>query len=320
MERLQFGAGTLLALIVALVLVGYGLTALTSGFNWSTVLVVGILIALTAAVGVRVLGTGGRDAPAPAFACLMALTALSVVVGLDFIRVEGDIDRMNSVFKFYLQVWVLLALASAYMVWRILNSKIFSGARRWTFRYVWAAVLAALLIGSAIYPVFGTQDRLRDRFEGNVTPLTLDGLAFVEGSVYRDLKGRIDMERDFEGIRWLRDNVQGSPVVLEANTPTYRWGGRVSIHTGLPSVVGWKWHQEQQRWGYRDMVQPRIRDVDRIYSTSDVSQAVSLLNRYDVKYVYLGQVEKLYYPADGIAKFEAGLAPHVCGRYSRPST
>ena len=310
-ERLQFGVGTLLAVIVGLVLAGYGLTALTSDFNWSTVLVVGILIALTAAVGVRILSSGGRDAPAPAFVCLMALTALSVVVGLDFIRVEGDIDRMNSVFKFYLQVWVLLALAAAYMMWRLLGSEMFSGARRWTFRYAWAAVLAALLFGSAIYPVFGTQDRLRDRFEGNVTPLTLDGLAFISGSVYRDLKGRIDMERDFEGIRWLRENVQGSPIVLEANTPTYRWGGRVSIHTGLPSVVGWKWHQEQQRWGYRNMVVSRITDVDRIYSTSDVSQAVSLLDRYDVKYVYLGQVERLYYPADGIAKFEAGLAPYL---------
>ena len=310
-ERLQFGVGTLLAVIAALVLVGYALTALTSGFDWSTVLVIGILIALTGAVGVRALGSGGREAPVPAFVCLMALTAFSVVVGLDFIRVEGDIDRMNSVFKFYLQVWVLLALVSAYMVWRLLGSSMFSGDRRWKFRYAWAAVLAALVIGSAIYPVLGTQDRLRDRFEGNVTPLTLDGLAFVSGSVYRDREGRIDMERDFEGIRWLRENVQGSPVVLEANTPTYRWGGRVSIHTGLPSVVGWKWHQEQQRWGYRDMVASRIRDVDYIYSTSDASQAMSLLNRYDVKYVYLGQVERLYYPADGIAKFEAGLAPHL---------
>ena len=310
-ERFQFGAGTMLAVIVGLVLVGYGLTALTSGFNWSTVLVIGILMALTTAVGIRIIGSGGRDVPAPAFVCLMALTALSVVVGLDFIRVEGDIDRMNSVFKFYLQVWVLLALAAAYMVWRILNSTMFSGTRRWTFRYVWVGVLGALVIGSAIYPILGTQDRLRDRFEGKVTPLTLDGLAFVPGSVYRDLKGRINMERDFEGIRWLRENVQGSPVVLEANTPTYRWGGRVSIHTGLPSVVGWKWHQEQQRYGYRDMVVSRIRDVDRIYSTSDVSRAVSLIDQYDVKYVYLGQVERLYYPADGIAKFEAGLAPFL---------
>ena len=100
--------------------------------------------------------------------------------------------------------------------------------------------------------------------------------------------------------------------MLEANTPTYRWGGRVSIHTGLPSVVGWKWHQEQQRYGaIETMVVSRIRDVDRIYSTSDVSRAVSLIDQYDVKYVYLGQVERLYYPADGIAKFEAGLAPFL---------
>ncbi len=310
-ERLQFGVGTLIALIVGLVLVGYALTALTSGFNWSTVLVMGMFIALTIAVGMRALGAGGRGVAAPAFVCLMALAALCVVVGLDFVRVQGDIDRMNSVFKFYLQVWALLALASAYMLWRILGAGMFSGARRWTFRYLWAAVLAALVIGSAVYPVMGTQDRLRDRFDGNVTPLTLDGLAFVPGSVYRDANGRIDIERDFDGIRWLRENVQGSPVALEANTPTYRWGGRVSIHTGLPSVVGWKWHQEQQRWGYREMVGARIRDVDYIYSTSDVSRALSLLDRYDVKYIYLGQVERLYYPADGIAKFEAGLAPHL---------
>ena len=310
-ERLQIGVGTILATILGLVFAGYGLTALTSGFDWNTVLMIGILMALTGAVGVRVLGSGGRVTAAPAFVCLMTLAAFSVVVGLDFIRVEGDIDRMNTVFKFYLQVWVLLALASAYMVWRLLDSGVFSGVRMRAFRYAWAGVLVTLLIGSAIYPVLGTQDRLRDRFDGKVTPLTLDGLAFISGSVYRDLKGRIDLERDFEGIRWLRENVQGSPVVLEANTPTYRWGGRVSIHTGLPSVVGWKWHQEQQRWGYRDMVGSRIRDVNRIYSTSDASQALNLLDRYGVKYVYVGQLERLYYQSDGIAKFEGELAPHL---------
>ena len=48
--------------------------------------------------------------------------ALCVVIGLDIFRVEGDIDRMNSVFKLYLQVWVLLAVASAYLVWRIFRT------------------------------------------------------------------------------------------------------------------------------------------------------------------------------------------------------
>ena len=105
--------------------------------------------------------------------------------------------------------------------------------------------------------------------------------------------------------------MQGSPVILEANTPLYRWGGRVSIHTGLPSVVGWRWHQQQQRWGYRDQVDRRIRDVDRIYSTAIPSEAVDLLSLYDVKYVYLGQVERLYYPEHGIAKFDDELRSHL---------
>ena len=117
---------------------------------------------------------------------------------------------------------------------------------------------------------------------------------------------------------WLRRNVKGSPIVLEANTPTYRWGGRVSIHTGLPSVVGWQWHQEQQRWDYRQMVAPRIRDVERIYSTQDTLVAMELLRKYGVKYVYVGQLEKSYYPSEGIANSRPACL-HIWIKYSTRS-
>ena len=141
--------------------------------------------------------------------------------------------------------------------------------------------------------------------------MTLDGLAYVEGAIYNDAEGAVDLEADFEGINWLRENVKGSPIILEANTPTYRWGGRVSIHTGLPSVVGWQWHQEQQRWDYRQMVAPRIRDVERIYSTEDASVAVDLLREYGVKYIYVGQLEESYYSQAGITKFDSELSPYL---------
>ncbi len=121
-----------------------------------------------------------------------------------------------------------------------------------------------------------TGNRLRDRFDGSTTPLTLDGLAYAQGTTYRDVEGQIDLESDLEGIRWLRENVAGSPLVLEANTPTYRWGGRVSIHTGLPGVVGWEWQQQQQRWDYRSDVTKRIRDD----STPSPSEATALIERY----------------------------------------
>ena len=90
-------------------------------------------------------------------------------------------------------------------------------------------------------------------------------------------------------------------------TPTYRWGGRISIYTGLPSVVGWQWHQQQQRWDYRFAVDQRIDDVNTIYRTSDPAEALALLNKYGVTYVYVGQLEKLYYPSTGLEKFEAEL-------------
>lgn len=308
----QVGSWTLLALIVSALAAGYVLTALAYGYGAGGTMIFAIaLIGLIVTVALRALGNPGRDTPVTLFVSLMAGTAFALVLGLDVFRVEGDIERMNSVFKFYMQIWVLLALAAAYMVWRLFGSELFNGARPWGYRYVWAGGLAVLIMSTAVYPVLGTQDRLRDRFNGNVTPLTLNGLAYVEGTIYHESEGPIDLEADFEGIRWLRENVQGSPIILEANTPTYRWGGRVSIYTGLPGVVGWQWHQEQQRWDYRQMVAPRIRDVELIYSTQDVSVARDLLAQYGVKYIYVGQLEKSYYSLEGIAKFDSDLSPYV---------
>ena len=76
----------------------------------------------------------------------------------------------------------------------------------------------------------------------------LDGWAYMETANYWDPIGEeYELKWDLEAIRWLLDNVVGSPVILEGHTPEYRWGGRYSINTGLPTVLGWNWHQRQQR-------------------------------------------------------------------------
>ena len=111
-----------------------------------------------------------------------------------------------------------------------------------------------------------------------------------------------------EGIYWLRENIDGSPVVLEGVTPTYRWGGRVSIHTGLPTVIGWEWHQEQQRWGTRELVDRRIKIVDEFYTSPSPEKLKELADNYGVEYIYLGQVEDLYYPPDGLNHLRSGMA------------
>ena len=170
-------------------------------------------------------------------------------------------------------------------------------------------VLVVLVLGAAVYPVFGTHARLRTRFE--ILPLTLDGTAYARDRVYGDRLGDIRLDDDFEGIRWLQQNVEGSPVVLEGLTPNYRWGGRVSVYTGLPTIIGWQWHQEQQRWGYRWAIAGRAADVNEIYRTTSPAKALSLIDKYGVEYVYVGQLESLYYPRAGLQKFDNELADYL---------
>ena len=90
---------------------------------------------------------------------------------------------------------------------------------------------------------------------------------------------------------------------MEAVTPPYRWGARVSAYTGLPTVVGWDWHEIVRKCGLAPCpaVHERLRDVERGYSTSDPREALAVLRKYDVSYVYVGELERLYYPAEGLA-------------------
>ena len=276
----------------------------------STIPFLVLMAALVAAAALRYLRSSSPDAPLQAFVAIIVGISLMLAIGLDLYRVEQDIDRQNSIFKFYIQIWVLLALASAYLLWRIAYMARRGGGSRG--RKLWVGALAVLLLGASAYPLLGTPARLKDRCE--VLPLTLDGMAYMREATYHDprfVEGRdnvLDLSADYEGITWLQQNVEGSPIVLEGLTPIYRWGGRISVYTGLPSVVGWQWHQTQQRWNYHWAIDDRARDVDAIYRTTDAPEALALLRKYDVEYIYVGELERLYYPEDGIRKFDDALS------------
>ena len=103
----------------------------------------------------------------------------------------------------------------------------------------------------------------------------------------------------------MQENVKGSPVIVEANTVEYKWGNRFTIYTGLPGVLGWNWHQRQQRgaidyYGIAD----RLEEIPTFYLTEDIEQAKEFLEKYKVDYIILGQQEQAYYPGNGLLKFE----------------
>jgi len=84
----------------------------------------------------------------------------------------------------------------------------------------------------------------------------------------------------------------------------YQWGNRFTIYTGLPGVVGWSWHERQQRALLpSEIVTNRIADIATFYTTTDPQTAEKFLEQYNVKYIIVGQLERIEYPGSGLEKF-----------------
>jgi YYY domain-containing protein len=254
--------------------------------------------------------TAGEGATGPDWSerllWLLVTGAMMLSLGVELVVLEGDIGRMNTVFKFYLQVWILLSIAAAVSlawVWR--------QARRWElgWRQLWWGVTAVLLLGAALFLPLGVRARAIDRMAAS-TGFTLDGMAFMKDAVIHDGPEdelqEISLSGDYHAIRWMQANVEGSPVILEGlGRREYLWANRVSIYTGLPAVVGWRWHQAQQRAGVGgEMVNWRRDDVNAFYDTTSVDRAEEILDRYAVRYVYVGAYERAYYDSSGLGKFD----------------
>jgi uncharacterized membrane protein len=147
-----------------------------------------------------------------------------------------------------------------------------------------------------------TPNKISDRWIANQAP-SLNGNDYMSVAEYGNPP--YPLEWDYEAIKWLQDNVKGTPVVAEAasgilNVPLYQWGSRISINTGLPTIIGWDWHQRQQRsvmpgW----VIDRRLQDVSTLYRTLDPAVAQEVLDRYAVKYIVVGPLERTTYVPDG---------------------
>lgn len=256
-----------------------------------------------------------RAAPATWFVVWMAVVAWAVSLGVELIYIRDHLAgdewyRMNTVFKFGLQAWVLLALAAAAALPGLARAL----RRLSVVAQVVAWAIFMTLIGLAlIFPIVGTPSRLAYRFPEPTGP-TLDGLAFMDHATY-DWNGTIiDLRPDADAIRWLDKNVEGTPIVLQTSLEFYRgYGVRVAANTGLPTIVS-PLHESEQRDG--DLVGERDRDVLEIYQTQDLETALRLLAKYHVGYVYVGPIERAQFGADGTAKFDQLAGSYLDLAYS----
>src|SRR5258706_1450248 len=236
---------------------------------------------------------------------LMIGTGLMLTLVVEVRVLNGDIGRMNTIFKIYMQAWILFSVsAAAAFAWLL------PAFTRWTngWRVIYQTGLYILLASAFLFTLTATTDKIKDRMTPTA-PHTLDSMTYMDYSQHWDGQ-TMDLSEDYRAIRWMQDNVQGSPVIVEANCTEYRWCTRFTIYTGLPGVVGWNWHQRQQRALIApNLITDRIDDIGVFYTTTDIEAARAFLEKYQVKYIVVGQLEHNIYPSiDGwpvsFAKFE----------------
>jgi len=244
---------------------------------------VGLLILL---IGVGILTVVWRMRPSRqsgptsslTFVLVLTLVGLMLTFVVEFVLLRDVFGtRMNTVFKFYYQAWILLAVSAAFGLY-LLGP--WGGRANRPLRVLVAAGFVPLLLASFVYPVLSTYSKTGG-FSGQPT---LDGMAHL----------RAGHEDDLAAIRWLKEKVDGAPVILEATGGQYTYNARVSAHTGLPTLLGWGGHEHQWRGNYEE---PAKREpvIETLYTSPDPERTRALLDEYDIEYVYVGSLERSTY-------------------------
>ncbi|HEV2339775.1 MAG TPA: DUF2298 domain-containing protein [Patescibacteria group bacterium] len=223
------------------------------------------------------------------FLGLFAFILIAIPEFVYFKDIYSTYYRANTMFKFVYQAFLLLALLSGYTLVRFFTNPV----RKETpsvkvflsFFGLFGLVLFTLV---GMYPYFA----IPSYYNNLQNPKTLDGTSYLAALYPSDNKA----------IEWINTHITGQPVIAEAQGDSYTDYARVSANTGLPTIFGWTVHEWLWRGTY-DIAPPRITDVQTLYETPSASVAQAIIHKYDVSFIFVGQLERQKYKLQE-AKFQ----------------
>jgi len=210
------------------------------------------------------------------FVLLLITVGTLLILGPDFFYLRDNFGyRINTIFKFYYQAWELLSIAAAFGV-AVMFSEL-----RGAVSKAYSVLIVLVIAAGLAYPVFALPTKTNNFKVDNPEQRTLDGSVYL--ATY--------MADDYQAIQFMKGLEPG--VVAEAVGGQYSEYARISTYTGMPAVLGWPGHEAQWRDG--TLLGSRESDIETLDSTPDWSTTKSIIDRYDIRYIVVGGLERSTY-------------------------
>lgn len=239
---------------------------------------------LAVVVAWRVFKQRPKLAPPALFLIVLGCCAWAYVLLPEIIYFKDiypTFPRANTMFKFTFQAFIMMSILIGWLVGFLLHrSQLLT--RFW--RRVLLVTAGVFLLGALSYPFLGYPKYYRD-FQQR---MGLDGFSWLSAA----------SPAEHEAIVWLRD-IPGRPVVLEAVGDSYTQHGRVSVFSGLPTLMGWRAHQWLWR-GSPELPRQRSEEARIVYETPRSQAAQGILRQYRVQFIFVGTQEKMTYTIDSV--------------------
>jgi len=237
---------------------------------------------------------------AESFLFLLALcfVSIGILAGVELFFIEDIYSisnppyfRANTTFKFGFHAWVMLSILLS-----VLAASFYKLQRRSFF-----AIAGKFLFAFAVLSgVFFTYQGSRQYFFVNVDSRTLDNFYWFK---------KIS-ESDWEAVGFINRTIPGREVIAEAVGDSYTNFSRISTFTGMITPMGWRTHEWTWRFDGRlakkapigqtvetgwGVVALTSGDIDSLYRTSDIALAKKIIDKYGIKYIYVGDLERSTY-------------------------
>ena len=192
-------------------------------------------------------------------------------------------NRMNTIFKFHYQVWIVFSITSGISLKFLLEYNLRNITR------IILSISFLILATSNIY--FVTASYLTKIKESSNLNPNLSSINQLENDTNK-----------YELIKYLRLNSNHNDVIIETQGKSYTNDSQISSESRIPTILGWVGHQLQWRSNHSDIYN-REEDIDTFYISNDSQEIINIINKYSITMIILGPNEIEKYNINSLNKF-----------------